>query len=90
MSSELTCSSEDENEDERAGHQARVPRPLGLVNSRDTEEDEDDGFGNACQSLHCVLHRRTRLLRNICLHIFVGTDATEGHPDNRMNEALLQ
>lgn len=78
-----TDSSEDEDEDEGAGHQARVPGPLGFVHSWDPQEDEDDGLSDAGQSLHRVLHRGPRLLGNVGLHVFVSSDATEGHPEDR-------
>lgn len=75
-----TYGSEDEDEDERAGHQAGVPGPLGLVHGGDTQEDEDDGLSDAGQGLHGVFHCRPGLLGDIGLHIFVCSDSTEGHP----------
>lgn len=79
----LTHGSEDEDEDEGAGHQARVPGPLGFVHSWDAQEDEDDGLCDAGQSLHRVLHRRPRLLGNVGLHVFIGSDAAEGHAEEK-------
>lgn len=76
----FTHGSEHKDEDQGAGHQASVPGPLGLVNSRNPQEDEDDGLCNAGQSLHGVLHSSPGLLRDICLHILVAANATECQP----------
>lgn len=77
----LTNCSEDEDKDEGAGHQARVPGPLGLVHCWDPQEDEDNGLSNAGQSLHCILDCSPRLLGNVGLHIFICTNPTERHPE---------
>lgn len=79
----LTRGSEDEDEHQRAGHQPRVPGPLGLVHGGDPQEDEDDGLCDACQSLHGVLDGGPRLLRDVGLHVLVGSDAAEGHSVGR-------
>lgn len=77
---ELTHSPEEQDEDQGAGHQARVPGPLGLVHRRNAQEDEDDGLSNAGQCLHRVLHCGPGLLRDVGLYVLVGPDAAEGHP----------
>lgn len=77
---ELTHSPEEQDEDQGAGHQPRVPGPLGLVHCRDTQEDEDDGLSDAGQRLHRVLHRGPGLLRDVGFYVLVGPDAAEGHP----------